>query len=371
MKIAVVWNNDRSGVINRFGQACPEKYGTRTVNGVAAALREDGHDVIVCEGDKHLLATLERFMPPDADLCPTGIVFNMAYGIQGQCRYSHVPGYLELAGVPYTGSSPLGHALALDKVVAKHLMMAAGVPTPRFRAMRSGTESIGDLRFPLIVKPRHESTSFGLTLVENRVDLREAVEAIAASYHQDAVVEEYIEGREICVGLLGNDDVEVLPLVEHDFGDRARRLITWEDKTHRAAAEPIKVCPAPVDEGLATRLREIAIETFRACSCRDFARVDIRIDHAGNPFVLEINSMAALGAGASFVLAAQAATIGYSELVRRILDVACRRYQTGANPITLDREPPDAPQFEPVYLAHRSEVGAGAANASTRGELSL
>ena len=371
MKIAVVWNDDRSGVVNRFGQDCPERYGLRTIQGVASALREYGHDVIVCDGDKHLLATLERFMPPDADLRPTGIAFNMAYGIQGDCRYSHVPGILELAGVPYTGSSPLGHALALDKVVAKHLMMAAGVPTPRFRAMRLGTESIYDLRFPLIVKPRHESTSFGLTLVENHVDLQKAVVAIAESYHQDAVVEEYIEGREICVGLLGNEDLEVLPLVEHDFGDRARRLVTWEDKTHRAAAEPIKVCPALVDGELAKRLREIAIETFRACSCRDFARVDIRVDPAGNPFVLEINSMAALGAGASFVLAAQAAAIDYSGLVRRILDVACQRYRTGADPIILDGGPSDSALFEPVYQAPGSGFGSGATKSGARAELSL
>ena len=88
-------------------------------------MRAAGHEVLVCEADKHLLATIERFMPPDAELHPTGIVFNMAYGIQGECRYSHIPGILELAGVPYTGSSPLGHALALDKVVAKHLRFFA------------------------------------------------------------------------------------------------------------------------------------------------------------------------------------------------------------------------------------------------------
>jgi D-alanine-D-alanine ligase len=340
MKIAVVWNNDRSGVLNRFGQSCPEKYGRGTVQRVATALREAGHDVLICEGDRHLLATLETFMPPDPEQRPTGIVFNMAYGIQGECRYSHIPGILELAGVPYTGSSPLGHALALDKVVAKRLMLAAGVPTPRFCVMRSGAGELGDLRFPLIVKPRHESTSFGLALVEDRAALLRAVEAIVASYHQDALVEEYIEGREICVGLFGNEEIEVLPLVEHDFGDRPRRLVTWEDKMHRAAAEPVKLCPAPIDEALAERLREMAIATFRACSCRDFARIDFRIDTTGNPFALEINSMAALGAGASFVLAAKKAEYDYSQLVCRIIEVACRRYRDSTDPIWLNEVPP-------------------------------
>jgi D-alanine-D-alanine ligase len=256
----------------------------------------------------------------------------MAYGIQGECRYSHVPGMLELAGIPYTGASPLGHALALDKVVAKQLMQAAGVPTPRFRVMRRSTNALGDLRFPLIVKPRHESTSYGLVLVEDHDSLRRAVEAIAESYSQDALVEEYIEGREICVGLLGNEEVETLPLVEQDFGDRPRRVVTWEDKMHRGAAEPIKVCPAPVDPALAARLRKIAVTTFGACACRDYARVDIRVDRAGNPFALEINSMAALGAGASFVFAATAAGLDYAALVRRILDLACQRYRRSTSP---------------------------------------
>src|SRR5215813_10346684 len=130
MRIAVVRNRERSGIINRFGQVSPEKYGNRTVQMVAEALADSGHEVAVLEGDKTLLAELEQFMPSGPDGHPTGIVFNMAYGIQGECRYTHVPAMLEMAGVPYTGSSPLGHALALDKVITKKLIRDAGVPTP-------------------------------------------------------------------------------------------------------------------------------------------------------------------------------------------------------------------------------------------------
>src|SRR5262252_7577123 len=220
MRVAVVWNNDHSGVLNRFGQPCPERYGLRTVENVLTALREFGHNALLSEGDKGMLAALERFMPPDRQGRPTGMVFNMAYGIQGECRYTHVPAMLEMAGIPYTGSSPLGHALALDKVITKNLIRDAGVPTPNFRVMRRGSEDTGDLRFPVVVKPRHESTSFGLRLVQEPAQLREAVESIVAQYQQDALVEEYIEGREICVALLGNDEIEVLPFVEPDFGGR-------------------------------------------------------------------------------------------------------------------------------------------------------
>jgi len=326
MRVAVVWNNDHSGVINRFGQPCPERYGARTVADVVTALREGGHDALACEGDKTLFSVLERFMPPDREGRPTGMVFNMAYGIQGECRYTHVPALLELAGVPYTGSSPLGHALALDKVITKKLLREAGVPTPDFRVARHAGAELNALRLPVVVKPRHESTSFGLQLVSDPTALAAAVESVVEQYGQDALVEEYIDGREICVALLGNEEPEILPLLEQDFGDREMRLITWEDKVHRAAAEPQKICPAAVDEALAARLREVSVATFRNCLCRDYARVDIRVDRSGTPYVIEINSMAALGATSSFVKAADVAGYGYSALVNRIVAVAQRRF---------------------------------------------
>jgi len=327
MKIAVVHNRDNSGVLNRFGQVCPEKYGEKTINAVVGALQRAGHDVLLCEGDTTLFEVLDEFMPTGPECEPTGMVFNMAYGIQGNCRYTHVPAMLEMAGVPYTGSDPLGHALALDKVITKDLLRQAGIPTPNYCVMKNGDDSATGTRFPVIVKPRHESTSFGLRLVTEPEGLRDAVNAIVQQYQQDALVEEYIEGREVCVGLLGNgDDIEVLPLVEQDFGDRSVRLMTWEDKLHKGTFEPQKICPANVSWELEARLREISLATFRACHCRDYARVDIRIDEEGHPYVLEINSMASLGPTGSYVLAAQTAGYTMDGLVTRILGVASSRY---------------------------------------------
>jgi len=327
MKVAVVHNRDGSGVINRFGQVCPEKYGEKAIIAVLGALQRAGHDVLLCEGDKTLLQVLERFMPPDHEGHPTGMVFNMAYGIQGNCRYTHVPAMLEMAGVPYTGSDPLGHALALDKVITKDLLRQAGIPTPNYCVMRNEDDPATGVRFPVIVKPRHESTSFGLQLVTEPAGLRDAVNAIVQQYQQDALVEEYIDGREVCVALLGNGaDIEVFPLVEQDFGDRSLRLMTWEDKAHKGTVEPQKICPANISRELEERLRETSLATFHACHCRDYARVDIRIDRAGNPYVLEINSMASLGLTGSYVLAAQTAGYTMDGLIARILDVAHLRY---------------------------------------------
>src|SRR5262249_10372990 len=143
----------------------------------------------------------------------TGMAFNMPYGIQGNCRYTHVPAMLEMAGVTYTGSSPLGHALALDKVITKRLLREAGIPTPNYRVLSRPADSTEDLHFRVGVTPRHESASFGLQLITDPAAVGAAVEAIVAKYQQEALVEEYVAGHEVCVALLGNDGgTEIFPL---------------------------------------------------------------------------------------------------------------------------------------------------------------
>ncbi|MBN2021272.1 MAG: ATP-grasp domain-containing protein [Pirellulales bacterium] len=352
MKVAVVWNNGASRVLSRFGQPCPEKYGRVAVERVVEGLREAGHDVALLEGDRTLLDELERFMPCDPeDQSPTGMVFNMVYGIQGECRYTHVPAMLEMAGVPYTGSNPMGHALALDKITTKVLIREAGVPTPKWIVASTPDADPAGLRFPLIVKPRHESTSFGLRVVHDREELREAVSVILTQFSQDALVEEFIDGREVCIGLLGNGTPECLPIVELVFEGRDLHAFTWEDKTHKRADEPRKLCPSPLSEDMADRLRKLAIATFQACHIRDYARVDFRIDAEGNPYVLEINSMAALGATASFVLAATTAGYTFSALVNRIVEVAHERHRAVPAPPPLVQPVAPVPASAPSVAA--------------------
>jgi D-alanine-D-alanine ligase len=321
MNIAVVRNRNAEGVIYRSAKQCPETYGRKTVQRVLDALRGGGHVVSCVEADMTMLGELAALRPD--------LVLNMGYGIQGESRYTHVPAMLEMAGVPYTGAAPLGHAVSLDKVVAKVLMRDAGVPTPAW-AVLSAPGDPGDLRYPMVVKPRHESTSYGLQLVHDRAELDAAVRAIADRYRQDALVEEYIDGREVCIGLLGNDPPAALPAVELDFTGRRLRLMTWDDKYHRAQDEPTKLCPAPLPDQLTRALERIAVATFEACHCRDYARVDVRLDADGRPYVLEINSMASLGAGGSFVRAAAAGGLGFDALVNEIVDVAARRLERPA-----------------------------------------
>ena len=328
MHIAVVRNRHTEGVIYRSALQCPETYGRKTVQRVLDALRRHGHVVHCVEADMTMLAELDALRPD--------LVLNMAYGIQGECRYTHVPAMLEMAGVPYTGATPLGHAVSLDKVVAKVLMRDAGVPTPEWAVLSAPGDPGPDMRYPLIVKPRHESTSYGLRLVHDRAELDAAVLAIVERYKQDALVEQYIDGREICIGLLGNDPPVTLPSVELDFSGRPLRLMTWDDKYHKASDEPEKICPAPLSDYQRREIERIAVATFEACHCRDYARVDLRLDADGRPYVLEINSLASLGAGGSFVRAAQAWGLDFDALVNEIAAVAARRYDVAAGAVAVN-----------------------------------
>ncbi len=327
MKIALVRNRKNRGVLARLGLPSPERYGRRSVQAVLDALRAGGHTARLMEGDMRLLRRLKKFMGAgtNGEGPPSVLVFNMAYGIQGESRYAHVPLMLEMAGVGYTGADPRGHMISLDKALAKTVMEKAGLPTPPFRTLRRPDERIDGLRFPLVVKPRHESTSNGLALAEDRGELAEAVDRVLTRYRQEALVEEYVEGREITVSLLGNDPVEVLPAVELDFGERSTRMLLRADKFHRSEDEPEKICPAPLDRDAARRIQDIALGVYRACHCRDYARVDFRLAADGIPYVLEINSMAALGRGGAFVLAANRAGYDFQALVNRIVDVAHER----------------------------------------------
>jgi D-alanine-D-alanine ligase len=222
MKIAVVYNRESKNVINLFGVPNRERYGKRAIARITAALKEGGHQVITLEGDKDLVPKLEEFMPRVVKGERPGMVFNLSYGIQGQARYTHVPSILEMMGLPYVGSGPLAHSLALDKVVAKVLFQKNHVPTPAFAVLKEEGFDLPPLSFPLIVKPKNESTSFGLEIVHDEAELRDAARIIFDEFGQAVLVEEYIEGREINVGLIGNTPAQPLPPAELDFGEGPR-----------------------------------------------------------------------------------------------------------------------------------------------------
>lgn len=326
MKVAVVYNAKDGRVVNVFGLQNREWYPPETVALVSDALTGAGHEVRLIQGDRDLLAHLEGFLPRLAGSVPPGMVFNLALGIQGKCRYTHVPAALEMGGFAYTGSSPLGHTLALDKVVSKQIFIAAGLPTPAFAVM-DGRGPFGHrLRYPLVVKPRSEAASMGIAVVHDEPSLREAVMNIRETFRQQALVEELIEGRELNVSVYGNSPPLTLPVLELLMEGVHPNIYTHELKFNHTGARISKVCPADLPPELAARLRDLAVRAFQALNLYDHARVDIRLDKADRPFLLEINSMVSINPASSFIHAAKAVGMSYNRLINAVLEAALERY---------------------------------------------
>jgi D-alanine-D-alanine ligase len=323
MKVAIIYNKDQTGVINQFGMQNKEIYNPKTVKMVANALEKGGHNIRIADGDMYIIEKLKEFMPRVIEGEQMGIVFNMAYGIQGESRYTHLPAMLEMLGIPYVGSGPDGHSLALDKVITKIIMQKFSIPTPDYWVYSTADEDMSDVQYPVIVKPKMEAVSYGIKIVDNEDDLHEAVGFIVSEFKQQALVEQFIRGREFCVGLLGNGDPEAFPILEIDLENDPDAIQTVDDKKQKPRD---KICPAKISQELADEMVRLSKMAFRALGLRDFARVDIRMDKKENIYLLEINSMASLGATGSFVYAAKVAGYDYTRLVNRIVDVAAVRY---------------------------------------------
>ncbi|MBT5632610.1 MAG: M20/M25/M40 family metallo-hydrolase [Nitrospina sp.] len=325
MKVAVIYNKqkDAEGVLNVFGMQNQETYNPKTVERVASALEKGGHNVRIIDGNINVIEQLQDFMPRVVQGEQPGMVFNMAYGLQGVSRYTHMPSLLEMLGVPYVGSSPAGHGIALDKVTTKVMVQAAGLPTSPYWVFYDAKQIPDDLPYPVITKPKMEAVSLGIEVVHNKADLEILIAKLVEEFHQPILVEQFIPGREFAIGLLGNKDPEVFPLLEIDLAGDPNAIQSLEDKLKKPKE---KICPANIDENLAKELRRLTKETAKVLGIYDFCRVDYRLDNDGNLYILELNSMASLGMTGSYVHAAQVAGYTFETMVNRMLDVAVERY---------------------------------------------
>ncbi|WP_420638903.1 ATP-grasp domain-containing protein [Candidatus Poriferisocius sp.] len=356
MKVAVVYNRDSKNVINLFGAPNQEKIGMRTIGRLTKALTSGGNQVQAFEADKELINRLEEFMPRVIKGEQPGMVFNVSYGLQGQARYTHVPSILEMVGIPYVASGPLGHSLALDKVVTKMILRQQNIPTPEFTVLETPEAPIpGDVAYPAIVKPKNEAVSFGLRVVNNDDELREGAGVIFEAYHQPVLVERFIEGREINVGILGNCPPEPFPPVELSFGVDGPQIYTYEDKTGRSGRSIEPVCPAPISDELTAEAQDIAVRSFRALGLYDCARVDLRLDDEGNLYVLEVNSLPSLGEHGSYLVGAAYVGLDFEGFVNRLLDVARARYFGTPTPPVVDGAKADPRKHAVAYVTQRRD----------------
>ncbi len=328
MKIAVVYNSPDACVIQHRGPISQENYPPENIERIVEALKFLGNKVVAMEVDLHLADRLEKFFDTVPNGEWPGLVFNLAFGIQGRLRYCHVPGMLEMLGVPYLGSGPLGQALASDKAAAKVIFRHHGLPTPDFVVIHSSVFSEPGFDYPMIVKPVAEASSLGVHLVHGEKELRAAVQDNLVRFWTPVLVEAYVSGREINVSIIGNQTAQALPPVEVVVGEEGPPIYTYEDKEGTADRELHLLCPAPLHKILSVKVCQIALKAFAVLSCEDWARVEMRIDDEGLPQLLEVNTIPGIGDFSSLPIAAkQAGMEDLHMILKRLVDVAVERYQ--------------------------------------------
>jgi len=299
----------------------PEDFGAEyddeaTIRSLLAAIRANGHEALDLVLD-------ERFPRRVREIGPD-LVFNIAEGVRGPMRESLVPGWLDELDIPYTGSDGLTLAISLDKALTKSLAAGAGVRTPAFRrvAVLSDLDAL-DLEFPLFVKPNAEGSCMGIrytSLVRDADELRRQVGWVLEEYREDCLVEEFCPGSEYCVGILGNGELQVLPILEVRS---PREFYSYEDKhVHRREL----VCPADLPRAMAEEMQAMAVEVYRGLRCRDLARMDFKMDRSGRPAFLEANPLPGLSVEyGMFPVQARAAGYTYEGLIGRIVELALER----------------------------------------------
>ena len=327
IKVVLVHNLKKSKSKNYLNDYSSEFDSTETVEAIASSLRLGGHQVYLVEADEKLP---ERLRHNQID-----IVFNIAEGSFGSSRESQVPALLDFLGIPYTGSGVLALALSLDKAMAKQIFMYNGIPTPRFQLFKKGARQ-GPLllRFPLIVKPNCEGSAKGIhasSVVKDNLRLYEEVAKVQKLYQQDVLVEEFIEGKELTVGILGNQAPKILPILEIDFSnckEKGEFFYSWEVKEDPLYPDPEFYCPARLSKEEKQGVEKAASKAYQALGCLDASRVDIRLSEDSIPYVLEVNALPGLDPKESnLTRMAKVCNIDYPDLINGILESALLRYR--------------------------------------------
>lgn len=292
-----------------------------TATAIRKALIKGGHRVTMIPASLDLLQEITSISNLD-------IIFNACTGISNKGQQANVVAMLELLDIPFIGSSLSTHIMGLHKHISKRLFSCFGIPTPKFQVFHEGNEPFdSSLDFPLIVKPVHEGSSVGITqesVVFTEADLMERVKTILRDYHQPALAEEFITGREFTIGVMGNEDLEVLPIEEIIYGPQDKYCVMTEEI--KIADSVGIVCPADVDEEAAERMRKYAKKIYRALECREYARVDVRMDEKGKLYFIDLNTLPGLKPDYSdFPNVAEKGGYSYDELILRILDLAWTR----------------------------------------------
>ncbi|HEX9606298.1 MAG TPA: ATP-grasp domain-containing protein [Gemmatimonadaceae bacterium] len=301
-----------------------------------AALAENGHTTRRLAVDDAVQPLIDELTKEQPEL-----VFNLAESFRGKSALeSNVAALLNLLDLRYTGSSPAGLILAGDKTLTKKVLAFHGIQSAKFATMYRGqVDWSGDIKFPLLVKPPQEDASLGITQKSVVNDVKELLDVISSTqqeYQSPVLVEEFIDGREFYVGVIGNSKVEALPIIELDFSkfpDGLPKIASWEAKwgddgdEKGAQFEGTKsIFPTDLSEELTSKIQQVAIDSFQALRLRDYARVDLRVTAEQEVYVIEANPNCYLEQTSEFARSAQKAGLEYPALIARIVELASARY---------------------------------------------
>ncbi len=298
-----------------------------TVEGISAAIAAMSHSVVRLGGGPDLLTAVAKEK--------VDFVFNIAEG-RGtyRSREAQVPSMLEMMDLPYSGSDPVCLGICLDKALTKRLVSAAGVATPKWAVVKDreqlGAGDFSDFPLPAFVKPAYEGSSKGVRMAsraESPGQLRETAARILDHYREPALIEEFISGDEVTVGLVGNSPpqlvgiMRILPKAKNDFF-----VYSLEVKRQWELLVDYE-CPAQLDVRIQERIKSASLATFDALGCRDFARLDFRIDAGGTPYFLEINPLPGLNPrSGDLPIIAKNMGWSYERLISSIMSAALSRY---------------------------------------------
>ncbi len=313
-----------------------------TIDCIRAAIETDGHKTVFLQADRELPYALREIKP---DIC-----FNIAEGLGGDAREAQVPALLEMLRIPYTHSRVMANAISLDKTLTKRIWRDRRLPVAPFQEFIVGDEPLRpELRFPLFVKPAREGTGMGVdtkAVVNNASELRERVNYIIQTYRQPALVESFLSGREFTCGLIGRWDAwkysrhpewydekhgyHIFPVLELDSSRSITPGIYSQASKSKSVGEegaPGYICPADISPELTKKLQNLAVRAHMAIKAIDVSRADIRLNAAGEPMLIEINTLPGLTPGYSdLCLEAAAEGISYEDLILDILYLGASRW---------------------------------------------
>lgn len=335
-KVKVIFNDDGSDKYLFDGKEIKLENVSGTAEEVVSALSSGGFLTECIPLKSSQRGKIDEFINRVAS--DDAIVFNLCEGAFGKSSFEmHIAALLDLYGVKYTGSGPLTLGLSLDKGLTKDILHSRDIPTPEYCVMNEPpTRLKRGLKFPLIVKPLKEDASLGIdsgAVVKTMKELKKRVEYIIAKFIQPAIVEEYVEGREFNIAVIGNNgSLRALPPSEIefiDFPEGIPKICCYEAKWVTESPlykKTVPSCPANVPESLKDELQAVALKAYGAMGCRDYARVDMRLGEDGNLKVLEVNPNPDISSDAGLARAARAVGLDYAGLILNIVGSAAARY---------------------------------------------